>query len=190
MHIFLISGRAQNGKDSLADILMNKLDGKSIKIAMADYLKFMATKYYGWDGNKDEKGRSLLQWLGTDKIREELGWETFHVERVCQDIKIIENEYDYVFIPDVRFKNEMYYTQAKFPYDTTTVHIERLGFDSPLTEEQQKHKSENDLVGFTYDYEIKSESGLDKLEEQVDIVLGDLISEFNQKRFYKQYASW
>jgi hypothetical protein len=190
MHIFLIGGRAQNGKDSLADIMIKKLEGKSIKIAMADYLKFMAAKYYGWNGEKDEKGRTILQWLGTDKIRDKLGWDTFHVERVCQDIKIIEDSYDYVFIPDARFKNEMYYTQAKFPYNTTTIHIERIGFKTPLTEEQQKHKSENDLKGLTYDYEIKSENGLDKLENQVDLVLGDFIKELNKQRWFKQYASY
>lgn len=188
MHIFLISGRAQNGKDSLADILIKKLNGKSIKIAMADYLKFMATKYYGWDGNKDEKGRSLLQWLGTDKIREELGWETFHVERVCQDIKIIENEYDYVFIPDVRFKNEMYYTQAMFPDKTTSINIYRLNFESSLTKEQQLHRSEIELADFTFDYCIYSENGLDKLEKAVDKVLGDLIEKLNKEKFFKQYA--
>lgn len=188
MHIFLISGKARSGKDSTADVIMKKLNGKSTKIAMADYLKYIAIKYYNWNGEKDEVGRSLLQRLGTDKIREQLGWDTFHVERVCQDIRIIEDKYDYVFVPDVRFKNEVYYTQAKFPYNTTTIHVERLGFESPLTEEQQQHRSENDLNGFTYDYEIKSESGLNKLEEQIDLVLGDFIKELNIKKFFKQYA--
>ena len=188
MHIFLISAKARHGKDTTADLMMKKLNGKSVKIAMADYLKYIAQRYYGWDGKKDEAGRQILQRLGTDRIREQLNFDTFHVERVCQDIKIIEDRYDYVFIPDVRFKNEVYYTQAKFPYNTTTIHIERLGFESPLTEEQQHHRSENDLNGFTYDYEIKSESGLDKLEEQIDLVLGDFIKELNMKKFYEQYA--
>lgn len=188
MHIILLSGKARSGKDTTADIIMKKLDGKSVKIAMADYLKYIAKRYYGWDGVKDKAGRELLQRLGTDKIREQLGWDTFHVERVCENIKIIEDKYDYVFIPDVRFKNEVYYTQAKFPYNTTTIHVERLGFESPLTEEQQQHRSENDLNGFTYDYEIKSESGLDKLEKQIDLVLGDFIKELNMKKFYEQYA--
>lgn len=188
MHIFLISAKAQHGKDTTADIMMKKLNGKSTKIAMADYLKYIAQRYYDWNGEKDEVGREILQRLGTDKIREQLGWDTFHVERVCQDIKIIEDRYDYVFIPDVRFKNEVYYTQAKFPYNTTTIHIERLGFESPLTKEQQQHRSENDLNGFTYDYKIKSESGLNKLEEQIDLILGDFIKDLNMNKFYTQYA--
>ncbi len=190
MHIFLISGKARNGKDSVADIMMKKLDGKSTKIAMADYLKYIAKRHYGWSGEKDEDGRSLIQYLGTERIREELNWDTFHVERVCQDIKIIENRFDYVFIPDVRFRNEVYYTQAKFPDNVTTIHVERLDFKSPLTEEQQNHRSERDLDGFTFDYNIKSGNGLDKLEEQIDLVLDDLISELNQKKFFTQYTSY
>ena len=190
MHIFSISGAARNGKDSVADIIMEKLDGKSIKIAMADYLKFMAKKYYNWDGEKNQKGRTILQQLGTERIREELCLDTFHVERVCQDIKIIENRFDYVFIPDVRFRNEVYYTQAKFPDNVTTIHVERLDFKSPLTEEQQNHRSERDLDGFTFDYNIKSGNGLDKLEDQIDLVLGDFIKKLNQEKFFTQYASW
>ena len=186
--IFLISGEARNGKDTVADIMMDKLDGKSIKIAMADYLKYMAAKYYGWNGEKDVRGRTILQQLGTEKIRDDLNWSTFHVERVCQDIKIIEDRYDYIFIPDVRFKNEMYYTMAKFPYNTTSIRVSRLGFESPLTEEQQQHRSEVDLLDFKHDYEIFSESGLGKVEDQIDVVLGDLIKELNVDKFFSQYA--
>lgn len=185
--IFLISGSARNGKDTVADIIMEKLDGKSIKIAMADYLKFMAKKYYGWDGKKDESGRSILQKLGTDKIRDELGWETFHVERVCQDIEIIKNTYDYIFIPDVRFKNEMYYTMAKFPYSCTSIKVERLNFESKLTKEQKQHRSEVDLVGFKHDYEISCENGIDNVEKQVDAMLGETINSLNKDMFFSRY---
>lgn len=186
--IFLISGKSRNGKDSFADIMMEKLDGKSIKIAMADYLKYMAKKYYRWDGIKDEEGRTLLQRLGTEKIRDGLGWDTFHVERVCQDIEIIKDEYDYIFIPDVRFKNEMYYTMAKFPENTTTINIMRDGFESPLTEEQQNHRSERDLEDFVHDFYISSGTGLDKLEAVIDDVLGEEIKHLNSEKFFNRYA--
>ena len=186
--IFLISGAARHGKDTVADIIMDKLEGKSMKIAMADYLKYMAKKYYKWDGEKNLRGRTILQQLGTERIREELNMDTFHVERVCQDIKIIEDRYDYIFIPDVRFKNEMWYTMAKFPYSTTSIQVHRENFESNLTEEQKQHKSEVDLVGFEHDYYISSKSGLDKVEKQVDLVLGDLIRQLNQDTFYSQYA--
>lgn len=180
MHIFTFSGKGRNGKDTVADIMMERLEGRSVKIAMADYLKFMANKYYGWNNKKDKKGRTVLQKLGTERIRDELGLETFHVERVCQDIKIISDMYDYVFIPDVRFRNEVYYTKAKFPDCVTTIHVERLNFKSPLTIEQQNHRSENDLNNFKFDYYIKSDSGISNVEKQVDLVLDDLINKLNK----------
>lgn len=163
----MISGKAQNGKDSTADILMNYLKGKSIKLSLADYLKYICKKYYGWNGEKDEKGRSLLQFVGTDLIRDKLGWQNFHVDRICQDIKIAENEYDYFLIPDTRRKNEIYITQGMFPDKVITIRVERIGFESPLTLEQQNHISETDLDNFKFDYYIKSKSGLDKLENEV-----------------------
>lgn len=177
--IFLLSAPARSGKDTVADIMMEKLNGKSIKIAMADYLKFMAAKYYNWDGRKDNLGRSILQGLGTDKIRDEIGWQTFHVERVCQDIEIIKNDYDYIFIPDVRFKDEMYYTMAKFPENTTTIRVERLDFENNLTLKQKKHRSETGLSDFVHDHNLFCREGLDKVEEEIDSVLGDLIYELN-----------
>lgn len=163
----MVSGKAQNGKDSLADILMYYLKGKSIKLSLADYLKYLCKKYYGWNGDKDEQGRSLLQFVGTDLIRDKLGWQNFHVDRSCQDMKIAEKEFDYFFIPDTRRKNEIYITQGMFPDMVTTIRVERIGFESPLTIEQQNHISETDLDNFKFDYYIKSESGLNKLEKEV-----------------------
>ena len=182
--IFLISGFARNGKDTVADIMMEKLEGRSVKIAMADYLKIIAKKYYDWDGKKDEKGRELLQQLGTERIRAYLG-EEFHVHRVCQDIKIIWEDFDYVFIPDCRFKNEILYTQAIFPEHTTSIRVHRLGFESPLTEEQQNHRSEIDLINFRHDLEIVSETGLDKVEEEIEIKLGWRIEQMNRRVRYE-----
>ncbi len=162
---------------------MKKLKGKSVKMSFAGYLKDIARKYYGWDGTKDDDGRCLLQYLGTERIRGELGWEDFHVRRVCEDIKIIENDYDYVLIPDARFRNEIYYTKSQFD-NVTSIHIERLNFKSPLTKEQRGHKSENDLTNFKgYDYEIKNKEGLDNLEKEANLKLGNLIQELNGVKY-------
>ena len=35
----------------------------------ADLLKFICTSYFGWNGLKDEDGRHLLQYVGTEVIR-------------------------------------------------------------------------------------------------------------------------
>jgi hypothetical protein len=169
--IFLISARAREGKDSTADIMMKYLDGKCIKVSFADYLKTIATKYFNWDGDKGEQGRTLLQYIGTDLIRDKIGWQNFHVNRVYEDIKIAENQFDYFLIPDTRRKNEIFYMKAMFPDLVTTIRVDRLNFESPLTKEQQIHISETDLDSFNFDFHIRSESGLDNLETEIKKVL-------------------
>lgn len=165
--IFLISGEAESGKDATANLMMNMLYGKSVKTSFAFYLKIIAETYFGWNGEKDEEGRQLLQWLGTDVIHEILGRE-FHVKRICEDIKIIENTYDYVFIPDTRFKHEVFYTKAMFPYHVTTIRVHRPYHQNKLTPEQRNHISEVDLNNFKHDYYVANmDDGLYGLKESI-----------------------
>ena len=165
--IFLIAGKAQHGKDSTANFLKEKLPGKSVIIHQADYLKYIAQQYMGWQGNKDCEGRTLLQWLGTDRVRLELKKPTFWVEKTCDVIEILQDQVDYFLVPDCRFRNELYYTQARFPDYVKTIRVNRVSFDNGLTQEQKNHISETDLDNFDYDYWINSFSGLSFLEEEV-----------------------
>ena len=169
--IYLIAGKAQHGKDSVANILKNKLDGKTLIIHNADWLKCMAQLYMGWDGQKGEKGREILQKLGTEKVRLGLNKPLFWVEKTCDTIEILKNDFDYFLVPDTRFRNEVYYPQSRFPNCVKSIRVERLNFKSNLTDEQKNHLSETDLDNFKFDYYIKSESGLDKLEIEVNSLI-------------------
>ena len=40
-----------------------------ITIHYGDAVKWVLRDYFNWDGNKDEHGRHLLQYIGTDVIR-------------------------------------------------------------------------------------------------------------------------
>jgi hypothetical protein len=183
--LFLISAKAQHGKDSTADILAKHLNGISTKVPIARDLKLICREYLNWDGNKGDKGREILQKTGTEKIRGEFKWDTFHVHRAFETIKIIEDSYDYIFVPDARFKNEVYYLQAMFPDKVTTIRVERLNYKSPLTKEQQKHISETDLDKFKFDYYIKSESGLDNLESEISrVIFGKENKDYEMKKYF------
>ena len=166
--IFTISGYAQHGKDSVASFLKQKLLGKTLILHSADYLKFIAKTYMDWDGNKDEEGRTLLQQLGTEKVRWGLKKPLFWTERVCDVIELMQDDYDYFCVPDTRYLNEIYYPMARFPNSIFTVRVFRLNFDNGLTSEQKSHVSERELVNFKHNFEIFSESGLDKLAKEVD----------------------
>ena len=67
-----ISGKAGSGKDTAAEYLQQEIemDGYNVLIYhYADILKFVLQRLFGWDGVKDEYGRSLLQYVGTEKVR-------------------------------------------------------------------------------------------------------------------------
>jgi tRNA uridine 5-carbamoylmethylation protein Kti12 len=72
--IILISGKAGSGKDSTANILKQKLESKNNKVLithMADLLKYIVKTYFNWNSEKDEVGRHILQYIGTDVIRKQ-----------------------------------------------------------------------------------------------------------------------
>jgi len=166
--IFLISGLAQHGKDSTANFLKQKLSGKTLILHNADYLKYIAKQYMNWNGEKDEIGRTLLQTLGTEKVRWELKKPLYWIEKSCDIIDILSDYYDYFAIADTRYKNEIYYPQARFPNNVISMRVHRLNFKNNLTEKQKNHISETELINFEHDYNIYSESGLNKLEIEVD----------------------
>lgn len=166
MHIILISGKAQHGKDSVAKMLKQKYEQQNKKVLIAHYgdlVKFVCEKYFNWDGKKDEAGRTLLQWIGTDIVRSVN--PNYWVDFVKGMLSMFKGEWDYVLIPDCRFKNEMQWDEE---WNTITVRINRINFNSPLTLEQQNHPSETELDDYNFDYVIDCESGLDKLEFEVE----------------------
>ena len=167
MKVILISGKAQNGKDTFANILKEKLEQKSNSVVIthfADLVKFVSEKYFGWNGLKDEVGRSILQKVGTDVVRTQK--PNYWVDFVIGFLEMFRDEWDYVLIPDTRFGNEI--SRFDETWDTTSVRINRIDFTSTLTQEQLNHPSETALDNYNFDYVINSETGLDKLEKEVD----------------------
>jgi hypothetical protein len=103
-----ITGYAQNGKDSIGDILIKHYGYE--RIALADPLKEMALAI-GWDGTKSDvppckccgmlQGRPLLQKMGTEAIRAHLGpdiWVETAINKMHHGGKYV--------VTDVRFPNE------------------------------------------------------------------------------------
>lgn len=154
MKIITISGKAQNGKDTTAEILKSELqaDGYRVLIAhYADLVKYVCKQFFDWDGKKDEAGRGLLQFVGTDVVRQ--AHPDYWVGFIASMLTMFHNEWDYVLIPDCRFPNEIEYLK-NMEFDVTHIRVVRAGFESPLTPEQQKHSSETALDNVKPDYYI------------------------------------
>jgi hypothetical protein len=168
-----IAGKAEHGKDSAAVIIKELLEKKGKKVCIihfADYLKYMCKQYLGWDGEKDEEGRNLLQYEGTDYVRSKDF--DFWLDRVHDFIRLYEERFDYFLIPDARFPNEC--DRFKEYFKTITLKIVRLNFENRLTEEQRKHPSETALDGYAFDVMIQVETGLDKLRKGIKVWLDDI----------------
>ena len=173
--IILISGKAQHGKSTSANMIKAYLDEKTAKKSVifnyADLLKFYCTQYFGWNGNKDDDGRSLLQRVGTDLVRSIDN--NYWVNALKSFIKLFGSEFDTIIVGDCRFKNEILsdYSSIAFlnalGYDAIHVRISRPGFNNGLTQAQKQHVSETDLDEVKPDYLIVNNGGLRDLYDEV-----------------------
>ena len=55
MKVILVSGKAESGKNYVANLIMSSLVPKYsvLQIAFGDYLKFLCRRYLGWNGKKE-----------------------------------------------------------------------------------------------------------------------------------------
>lgn len=166
MKVILISGHAQNGKDTVASLLENELttSGRKVLVAhYADLLKYICKTLFNWNGEKDEDGRRLLQYVGTDVIREKK--PSYWVDFISDMLELFGDNWDYVLIPDTRFPNEVEGIAEKF--DSIHIRVVRENFVSPLTLEQQMHPSETALDGYDPDVLIYNDGSIKDLKETI-----------------------
>lgn len=176
MTVFGISGEAQAGKTTsancIAGILRNK--GHSVLIIHnADLLKFMCKVLFGWDGNKDEKGRTILQYVGTDIVRKKE--PDFWVNFIIKILDLFENNWDYVLIPDCRFPNELDRLKES---GLKTIHLRvvRPGHNNGLTETQKNHPSETALKDYPVDkYIYNTAEDLKEFHDICESVLEEIL---------------
>lgn len=174
--IITLSGKAQHGKDTSAVFLQKqfeKLGKKCLNIHYADYLKFICKQYYGWNGEKDLIGRTLLQKIGTEKVR--TIDKTFWVDTVIRLVTVFGDDYDYVLIADTRFPDEIEKWKT-CGFDVISIHVERLDYDNGLTEEQKRHPSETSLDNYkNWNYIVEAKD-IEELNNKINIIGLDIVN--------------
>jgi len=104
-----ISGNMGAGKTTFAEMLREELNNYHLKariLPFAKPLKDIAIEL-GWNGQKDEKGRKLLQLLGTDVGRECINEDIWVTKWLTEATKLqIEEDVDIIISDDTRFINE------------------------------------------------------------------------------------
>lgn len=160
------------GKDYVANIMKQQLEKDNKKVLIthyADLLKYVLKTFMNWDGNKDEKGRSLLQKVGTDIVRKQN--PNYWVQFVIDMITMLPVKWDYILIPDARFLNEIELIKQNPNFETYTVKVDRKNIKSNLTIEQKEHSSETSLKDYSFDYIIYNDVEVDN---NISIFLKDI----------------
>lgn len=174
MKILCISGKARHGKDTVAEIMKQQLTANGYRVLIthyADLLKYICGNFFGWNGRKDECGRQLLQYVGTDKIRKVN--PDYWVDFLGNLLEMFHEEWDYVIIPDCRFGNEIYNLRHR-GFNAQHIRVFRPDFDNGLTEEQKQHPSETALDDTVADFYIANEGSMWDLRRKVNELLMQL----------------
>ena len=177
MIVILISGKARHGKDTAASYMKEllespKFNSKVLITHYADLVKFVCEKYFDWEGKKDENGRHLLQYVGTDIVR--ANDPDYWVRFVYDMAKMFSGKWDYMIIPDARFPNEISAFKAG-EFDTIHIRIVRDGFDDGMTEEQRNHASETALDSYKPDMTILNNGTMQDLRNKVEEATEEII---------------
>lgn len=122
--LVLISGRIDAGKTFLADrmkeVLLEKENCAVLRYGFGIGVKKVAEECFGWDGKKDERGRKLLQRIGTEVGRayDPDIWVEKAYERIMELIFYAYSDEDlWVIIDDWRFENEYTYFEEAGDFD-------------------------------------------------------------------------
>ena len=173
MKIYVIGGKAKTGKNTL---------GAYIREASKDYgykpcvmritapLYEYARDYFEWDGNENTKPREFLQKMGIEIIKEKLGKKDFLLNRLVEDIEILQEFFDTFIITDARLVHEFEYLKEKFP-DAVAIKLERKNYRDMLNDSERNHITEKDIDNYKdFDYVVENKTRLGLKETARKIV--------------------
>ena len=177
--IYLISGKARNGKDTTAGFIKKYYDEnnkKVINLQYSSYIKEYAKKISNWDGSEETKPRELLQQLGTNVIRQKID-SLFFVDAIIKDMKVYSYFFDVIVVSDVRTPEEIDYPKQNFD-NVYSFNIRRSNFEDGLTEEQRKHYTEIALDNYDkFDYIVENNGTLEELNEKIVNIVKEIENE-------------
>ena len=179
--IFLISGKAESGKNTVADFIADYymkiyIDRNNFirGVAFADAVKSVAYSL-GWNGVKDLKGRELLQQLGAWGRYYATDFWVQKVNRlILNDIVTFKDgvQNKIFCITDVRYPNEIEKVQEFFKDWHKDVKIYKIRIErntaNHLTKEQQNDSSETALDSYNdWDKVFLNDKDLEGLNAEV-----------------------
>lgn len=172
-NIFFISGKAEAGKDTVANMMkdyMESLGEKVFILRFGDLLKYILREYYQWNGIKDLYGRSLLQ-NTSDKIKECCG-QDFFAKFISQIINSDNEKYNMssIIISDWRYIKEYESILDNIEHKNAITIRVMWEHENSLSDNQKNHSSETMLDDFEFMFYINSNTIDGKRIQQKDII--------------------
>ena len=157
MRLFIIGGKANVGKNTLAKYIKEYYDNKEEKSIITEYskyIKLIANEMIDWT-SKNKKPRKFLQDLG-EEYRKTIGPNVF-IERMKQDILVMQKYYENIIICDARLIPELTLMKTKYP-KCYTIHL-ISDIENNLSNEEKSHITEVEFDEYKdFDYELKNTS--------------------------------
>ena len=156
----------QVGKTTAADHLVLR-HGFS-KYALADPIKQIARRDFDWDGEKDDRGRRLLQEIGTvGRNYDGDLWLRRLAERLEDDAP------PRAVVDDVRLAREVAFLEA---LGFTIARIERPAhrIAAATSDDRARHETETELDGVAFDVTLDNSGTFDELFARLDRIVAGL----------------
>lgn len=115
--IFIINGSGGSGKDTFVSLIEKYV--KTLNYSSVDEIKKIAYNNFGWDCNKNDKGRKLLSEL--KRISTEYNDAPFNYLKQCVE-EFKNSEFEFCFL-HIREPEEI--KRAKEEFDAITVLVKR-----------------------------------------------------------------
>lgn len=179
-----ITGYARSGKDTLYErskLLLEKEGKKACRFAFADALKEECDDFlknntgisaFTEDSKEKEIIRPFLVTYGTE-IRRKLD-ENCWLKKIQEGVVDQLNKGYYVFVTDVRFKNEAKWVSINGGIIT---HVSRTGVKPANHEEHRQHHFYKPLINYHITWDSFGSDHLDKCDEHVLPLLNHIIKQ-------------
>ena len=108
--------------------------------------------------------------MGIEIIKEKLGKKDFLLNRLVEDIEILQEFFDTFIITDARLVHEFEYLKEKFP-DVVAIKLVRKNYRDMLNDSERNHITEKDIDNYKdFDYVVENKTRLGLKETARKIV--------------------
>jgi hypothetical protein len=173
--IVLISGKAHAGKSTAKDIIMEEIrklpDLAGMSYSFANPLKYIAKAFLGWNGEKDNKGRKLLQDIGrVGREYDENIWCRHLLNQLDKSRAMFPE--NFVIVDDWRYPNEFSFFKSNPVFDVVSIRVfGRGGLEGELAEDTSETSLPNYVNGTVYkdyyDYVVDNSGTIEQLESNI-----------------------